>query len=116
MPVRNRHAVSLRFPGEGSSAQGESGPKPRPKGIGDGEQVNIPVPPLAYCSTEGRGRRDRPPIGWWFKCVGRRRGKIPASILRHNDEGRKLHKAIGSNLQEKLRDNVSGARTANGHT
>ena len=25
-----------RFPGEGSSAQGKSGPKPRPKGVGDG--------------------------------------------------------------------------------
>ena len=31
------HAVeSLRFPGEGSSAQGKSGPKVRPKGVADG--------------------------------------------------------------------------------
>ena len=35
---------SLRFPGEGKSAQGESGPKSRPKGVDDGQQVNIPVP------------------------------------------------------------------------
>ena len=34
-----------RFPGEGSSAQGKSGPKPRPKGVGDGQRVEIPVPP-----------------------------------------------------------------------
>ena len=34
-----------RFPGEGSSSQGKSGPKPRPKGVGDGQQVEIPVPP-----------------------------------------------------------------------
>ena len=34
----------LRFPGEGSSSQGKSGPKPRPKGVGDGQQVDIPVP------------------------------------------------------------------------
>ena len=27
---------SLRFPGEGSSAQGKSGPKARPKGVVDG--------------------------------------------------------------------------------
>ena len=27
---------SLRFPGEGSSAQGKSGPKERPKGVSDG--------------------------------------------------------------------------------
>ena len=30
---------SLRFPGEGSSAQGKSGPKARPKGVVDGKQV-----------------------------------------------------------------------------
>ena len=36
---------SLRFPGEGSSTQGKSGPKPRPKGVGDGQLVDIPVPP-----------------------------------------------------------------------
>ena len=35
----------LRFPGEGSSSQGKSGPKPRPKGVGDGQLVDIPVPP-----------------------------------------------------------------------
>ena len=29
-------AESLRFPGEGSSAQGKSGPKERPKGVSDG--------------------------------------------------------------------------------
>ncbi len=43
--VRIPFAESLRFPGEGSSAQGKSDPKPRPKGVGDGKQVNIPVPP-----------------------------------------------------------------------
>ena len=37
--ARNSAVESLRFPGEGSSAQGKSGPKPRPKGVGDGQQV-----------------------------------------------------------------------------
>ena len=38
------HAIeSLRFPGEGSSAQGKSGPKERPKGVSDGQQVKIPA-------------------------------------------------------------------------
>ena len=38
------HAVeNLRFPGEGSSAQGKSGPKARPKGVVDGQQVENPV-------------------------------------------------------------------------
>ena len=34
-----------RFPGEGSSSQGKSGPKARPKGVVDGQLVDIPVPP-----------------------------------------------------------------------
>ena len=42
--VRITLAVSLRFPEEGSSAQGQSVPKPRPNGVGDGQQVNIPAP------------------------------------------------------------------------
>jgi hypothetical protein len=36
---------SLRFPGEGSSAQGKSGPKPRTIVVGDGQLVEIPAPP-----------------------------------------------------------------------
>ena len=44
--VARNHAVeSLRFPGEGSSAQGKSGPKSRPKGVDDGQSVEIPIPP-----------------------------------------------------------------------
>ena len=37
--VRIFAVESLRFPGEGSSAQGKSGPKARPKGVVDGQQV-----------------------------------------------------------------------------
>ena len=42
--VRILSTVCLRVPGEGSSSQGESGPKTRPKGVADGQQVYIPVP------------------------------------------------------------------------
>ena len=35
----------LRFPGEGSSSQGKSGPKLRANAVGDGQQVDIPVLP-----------------------------------------------------------------------
>ena len=42
--VRILFAESLRIPGEGSSAQGKSGPKARPKGVVDGKRVDIPVP------------------------------------------------------------------------
>ena len=38
---------SLRFPGEGSSTQGKSGPKPRANAVGDGQLVEIPVPPVS---------------------------------------------------------------------
>ena len=43
--VRIFTVENLRFPGEGSSAQGKSGPKLRPKGVGDGQLVEIPVLP-----------------------------------------------------------------------
>ena len=42
--VRIYAIESLRFPGEGSSAQGKSGPKERPKSVSDGQQVEIPAP------------------------------------------------------------------------
>ena len=35
--VRIPSTVCLRVPGEGSSSQGESGPKTRPKGVADGQ-------------------------------------------------------------------------------
>ncbi len=44
--VRIFTAENLRFPGEGSSTQGKSGPKLRPRGVGDGQLVDIPVPPM----------------------------------------------------------------------
>jgi hypothetical protein len=43
--VRILPAEYLRFPEEGSSALGKSGPKPRTKVVGDGQRVKIPVPP-----------------------------------------------------------------------
>ncbi|GJR13290.1 hypothetical protein Tco_0795942 [Tanacetum coccineum] len=45
---------NLRVPLQGSSTEGESGPKIRPKGVVDGQQVNIPVLPLV--GPEGRRR------------------------------------------------------------
>ena len=43
--VRILSAENLRFPEEGSSSQGQSGPKPRASALGDGQLVDIPVPP-----------------------------------------------------------------------
>ena len=42
MWVRIPHTDCLRFPGEGSSALGKSGPKVRPKGVADGHLVYNP--------------------------------------------------------------------------
>ncbi len=50
--ARNMAVESLRFPGEGSSAQGKSGPKPRTEVVGDGQQVYIPVPPRNEAVTQ----------------------------------------------------------------
>ena len=52
MCARNTHVESPRFPGEGSSAQGKSGPKPRTKIVGDGQQVYIPVLPRNDAVTQ----------------------------------------------------------------
>ena len=56
--VRILAVESLRFPGEGSSAQGKSGPKVRPKGVADGQQVEN------SCTT-----------GIFKRCKGRSRGR-----------------------------------------
>ena len=52
LPVEN-----LRFPGEGSSAQGKSGPKARPKGVVDGHQVEIPE--LIACVKKSQLTQER---------------------------------------------------------
>ena len=50
--VRILAVENLRFPGEGSSAQGKSGPKERPKGVSDGQQVEIPALQI-YLNMQG---------------------------------------------------------------
>ena len=56
---------NLRFPSEGSSAEGKSGPKARPRGVVDGQRVNIPV--LFFIDNEGRRRLGWPDVGYRFK-------------------------------------------------
>ena len=62
---------SLRFPEEGSSAQGKPGPKPRPRGVGDGRLVKIPVPPCTV-KSEGVTQEGESSDGW--KCLFKRVG------------------------------------------
>ena len=60
---------NLRVPPEGSSAEGESGPKVRPKGVANGQRVNIPVPFII--DIEGRRRLNQPDVGYRFKRIKR---------------------------------------------
>ena len=58
--VRNEAVECPRFPGEGSSAQGKSGPKVRAKAVADGQSVEIPIPPNTIerrSDTEGEAYR-----------------------------------------------------------
>ena len=58
------HAIeSLRFPGEGSSAQGKSGPKERPKGVSDGQQVEIPALPIYLKDSDDTVEEENPGRG-----------------------------------------------------
>ena len=55
--ARNTGVLCPRFPGEGSSTQGKSGPKPRTEVVGDGEQAEIPAPQVII--DEALTRKDR---------------------------------------------------------
>ena len=59
--VRIFAVESLRFLGEGSSAQGKSGPKVRPKGVADGQQVKNSCTTVLLKKHKGRrsGREAR---------------------------------------------------------
>jgi hypothetical protein len=74
MQVKILHAESLRFPGEGKSAQGQSEAKMRPKGVIDAQQVNIPAPAVKveplHVVFQGRS----PDQMWGFR-------KIEAALL-----------------------------------
>ena len=95
------HAIeSLRFPGEGSSAQGKSGPKVRPKGVADGQQVEIPAPPIYLKNTRDTG-------------VEGKRGRGKTRIERYSEN--KVTNFQETHWREKSVDIVLSTRTANRH-
>lgn len=59
--VRIPRTENPRFPEEGSSALGKSGPKARPRGVVDGKLVNIPI--LLCNAMRGRRRLSQPGVG-----------------------------------------------------
>ena len=89
--VRILAVESLRFPGEGSSAQGKSGPKVRPKGVADGQQVEIPAPPIYLKSTRDTG-------------VEEKRGRGKTRIERYSEN--KVTNSQEAHWREKLADIV----------
>ena len=58
---------NLRIPLEGSSTEGESGPKARLISVVDGQQINISV--LYIINIEGRRRLNHPDVGYRFKLI-----------------------------------------------
>ena len=81
--VRISTVECARFPGEGSSSQGKSGPKARPKGVVDGQQVEIPALQL-YLKTirdtgvEGKRGRGKTRIERYSEI---RSNELPRSTL-----------------------------------
>ena len=75
--VRIHSVDSARFPGEGSSAQGKSGPKVRPKGVADGQQVKIPAPQIYLKSVRDAGGKGNP-------------GRGKTGVERHSENNREV--------------------------
>ena len=95
------HAIeSLRFPGEGSSAQGKSGPKERPKSVSDGQQVEIPAPPIYLKTSRDAG-------------VEGKRGRGKTRIERYSEIRVTNYQEI--HWREKVVEIVYSTRTANRH-
>ena len=55
---------NLRFPEEGSSAQGKSGAKARPKGVVDAQTVDIPLPPKLLSTGTQEHNPTSPMVEW----------------------------------------------------
>ena len=65
--VRIPRTENPRFPEEGSSALGKSGPKARPRGVADGQQVEIPVLKL-FDMSKGGTQEANDACCWKYMC------------------------------------------------
>ena len=86
--VRIPRTEDPRFPEEGSSALGKSGPKARPRGVADGQQVEIPV--LSCNRTVGTQKES---VGreWKDRCK-RGRSRTGKSVRQSEDVTRTENK------------------------
>ena len=87
MKVKNLHTVSLRFPGQGSSSQGKSGPKPRPNRRRRWE-TGIKFLYRAVMRRDDAGSYGRPPNGRGSKGKGgeSRQIRVPIQTLKPDGE------------------------------
>ncbi len=100
--MRISFTESLRFPEEGSSTQGKSGPKPRPKGVGDGQQVDIPVPPRNRLSDGvTQENRESARMEACVQAVRELDWQIRPTISSCDGEGNIVPKFLISHCQEK---------------
>ena len=99
--ARNMPVESPRFPGEGSSAQGKSGPKPRTKVVGDGQQVEIPALPRneAVTQKDSSSRVMVNPVQ--ASRLGRSEVRAPLRLRCDGDRNR-VGKRVSSRWREKL--------------
>ena len=114
--VRISAIESLRFPGEGSSAQGKSGPKSRAKAVDDGQQVDIPAPPTDVNTKAMTQKDSQTPRMVKGGCHTR----LIRSEVRESQgwvwRGMKLSKEADEfTLARKVAREEVGARTANRH-
>ena len=70
---------NLRFPEEGSSAQGKPGAKARPEGVVDAQTVKIPLPPKLL-STGTQEHSLTPPLVEWGE---RERNLVAKQVIAH---------------------------------
>ena len=89
-------AENLRFPGEGSSAQGKPGAKARPRGVVDAHTVEIPWPPKDLNTGTHRDSRT-------------------VALVDHGERDRTSVGKSAMLCGEKSCVNIRGARTANRH-
>ena len=117
--VRTPPAESLRFPEQGQSAQGKSGPKPRPKGVGERTDRSIFLHRLERVLSDGATGKDKHTDHWTCRVavVGGSPRKIREIITPRTvrEAGFGWPNLLTPCLQEKPLASVPGARTANRH-
>src|SRR5699024_10920695 len=114
--VRISFTESLRFPEEGSSTQGKSGPKSRPKGTDDGNQVESPVPPHDRLS-DGAKQEDKECLlfDMYAQAASTVDRQIRPIFSSCDGEGTISTEVPHSTLPTKTSSKVIGARTRNRH-